>query len=77
MITIRVKKGWFRSVSLVITSGWSDLTFRQFVQLLECDDETKAVEILTGQNITIPESMYPYFEFFREKYDLDEIQPLH
>lgn len=76
MLTIKVKKGWFRSVSLVIPSGWSDLTFRQFIQLLECDDEVKAVEILTGQNIPIPESMHPYFDFFREKYDLEEIQPL-
>ena len=76
MITIKVKKSWFRSSSLVIPSGWGDLTFRQFVQLIECTDENKAVEILTGQKIEIPETMLPYFSFFREKYDIDSIQEM-
>lgn len=74
MIKVKVRKSFFKRERLDIPSCWEDLTYFQFIQLLECDDEKKAVEILIGKDINIPENILPYLDFFQEKYDLESIE---
>ncbi len=74
MIKVKVRRSLFKREKLDIPNSWDDITYFQFIQLLECDDEKKAVSILTGSNFDIPENILPYLDFFQEKYDLESIE---